>query len=154
MLKSTSWDSLDANPGTLVSLGNFLCMLKRCDGVLSGFVSGIGGVNSSFSSDTIVIKCYNYNNNSKNADNCLNLVPAQRVFGSFRHAPLLAQIGFIMLLRFGTIWPPPVGSTRFLTLGAVRGSGRQQRQQWSIVLPNLFGWGDYLLLCSVNFWGI
>lgn len=77
----------------------------------------------------------------------LNLVGEQSVFGRFRHIPLYAQIGLVMVLGLGAMGLGPIGLGRLFPVGGDR------RQLWSGLFFGFVGLLSYGLICCVVFLG-
>lgn len=111
-----------------------------CSGaaVLGGFVSGIGGFAG-------IVDGKRQPKDSDNTNNYLDFVDIYRIFGSFRHAPLFAQVSLIMGLGVLTFGLGPVGVGR---LWPIRGDRRRLGSGLLYSFAGLIGFG---LLCGLIF---
>lgn len=83
----------------------------------------------------------------------LNFVQPNSVFSSVRHAPLFAQISFIMALCFATFYFIPVGFDCLFPLNSQRVRHRDferwRRTRWRGAWLSLIGWSSFGLLIGI-----
>lgn len=85
---------------------------------------------------------------SENAKHDLDFVKNHRLFGGFRHAPLLAQVGLIVVAGIGALWIAPIGLCLLFPLDMNGAANRHRKRQFGGLLT-LLGLSGFCLLCWV-----
>lgn len=124
------------------------CLPRQDSTSLNGYVGAqltLGGTFGAPDRSPCIIQSQEQTQGPNKAQNGLNLIKLYGVFSGFRHAPLFAQIGLVMILGMITLGLGPVGIGRLFPVW------RDQRRIWSGLLFSLLGLVSFGLICGIVF---
>jgi hypothetical protein len=125
--------------------------LKRFLGDISGFDCRFSGVGGCFSGPSSEIKSIENSDRAHDSKNYLAFVQKNGFVGSFRHLPLFAQIGLIVICGIGTIWATPVGLALLDVWQTKRKNRRKLQIGIGLLIVSMLSW---LALILILFFGI
>ncbi len=109
---------------------------------------GFSGEDRGFGSFTRVVNRGTQAEQRDYSDSYLDVIKRDGLLRSYRHAPLLTQIGFVVITGFLTIWLCPIGFDRLFPLDANRAKHGYRQRRLGVIL-SLTGWGSFALLMYV-----
>jgi len=118
-----------------------------------GFSGEVNSVNGGIRRFASKIDRQRQSNESYKPNSYLYVVERDGLLRSFRHAPLLAQIGFVVITGFLAIWFCPIGFDRLFPLKAERANHGFRKRLVGFWL-SLIGWGSCGLLLLIVFLSI